>query len=383
MKKIAFVIPWFGENIPGGAESLCKETAIRLKDKGLTVEILTTCIKDFRSDWNVNYWKEGTFQELGLVVRRFKVEKKDHMLFNHLNEKLINKIIPLPIEQQAFMENMFKCPSLIQYIAHNHNEYHYFFLPYMFPSTYYGVLAAAGQSHLIPCLHNESYAYLPFYQHMFASARKILFLSSSEAELAQKLYNLNPQKIIITGAGVDTTFTCEKKDSPPYILYVGRKDPSKNTPLLLEYFIKYKKSTNNKLQLILIGPGDITFPHNSSITDHGFTTSEEKYNYMANALFLCQPSTNESFSLAIMESWLCERPVLVHGNCNATTEHCKNSNGGLWFDSYLSFESCCNYFLNQKINGSIMGKQGKNYVLQNYTWEKVISKYMEVIADAN
>ena len=48
MQKIGFVIPWYGENIPGGAEMELREVATHLQKAGMEVEILTTCVKDYR-----------------------------------------------------------------------------------------------------------------------------------------------------------------------------------------------------------------------------------------------------------------------------------------------------------------------------------------------
>jgi len=48
-KKIAFVIPWYGPDIPGGAERACKNLAENLSLRGVDVEILTTCARDFYS----------------------------------------------------------------------------------------------------------------------------------------------------------------------------------------------------------------------------------------------------------------------------------------------------------------------------------------------
>ena len=45
MKTIAFVIPWFGFDIPGGAEMELKGLVSHLHDAGVKVEILTTCVK--------------------------------------------------------------------------------------------------------------------------------------------------------------------------------------------------------------------------------------------------------------------------------------------------------------------------------------------------
>mgnify|MGYP003342993432 CR=1 FL=1 len=65
MKKLGFVVPWHGENIPGGAEMLLRGVTSHLHAAGVELEILTTCIKQFSSDWNENYHKEGVTVENG------------------------------------------------------------------------------------------------------------------------------------------------------------------------------------------------------------------------------------------------------------------------------------------------------------------------------
>ena len=82
--KVAFVIPWYG-NIPGGAESECRETVLHLADSGVEVEVLTTCVKEFLSDWSDNFYKEGMYHEDGILVRRFPVRKRNTALFNEIN----------------------------------------------------------------------------------------------------------------------------------------------------------------------------------------------------------------------------------------------------------------------------------------------------------
>ena len=59
MQKIAFVTPWYGDHIPGGAESECREVAQHLHQAGVSVEILTTCVCEFGADWSVNFHKPG------------------------------------------------------------------------------------------------------------------------------------------------------------------------------------------------------------------------------------------------------------------------------------------------------------------------------------
>ena len=58
MKKIGFVTSWYGDDISGGAEAMLRDLTENLHKQNIPVEILTTCVKDFRSDWNKNYYND-------------------------------------------------------------------------------------------------------------------------------------------------------------------------------------------------------------------------------------------------------------------------------------------------------------------------------------
>lgn len=74
MKKIGFVIPWYADGIPGGAEMELREVAGHLHSAGVRLEILTTCVKEFASDWSRNYYKEGLDKTVnGITIRRFSI----------------------------------------------------------------------------------------------------------------------------------------------------------------------------------------------------------------------------------------------------------------------------------------------------------------------
>ena len=92
MKKIGFVVPWHGQNIPGGAEMALRGVTEHLNKAGVDVEILTTCVKDFMSDWNTNFHKSGLTIENYIPVRRFKVRKRNVDAFNQVNIKLMMNV---------------------------------------------------------------------------------------------------------------------------------------------------------------------------------------------------------------------------------------------------------------------------------------------------
>jgi glycosyltransferase involved in cell wall biosynthesis len=388
--KIAFIIPWYGENIPGGAESACRTTAENLQKAGIEVEILTTCVKEFLSDWNTDYYKDGNYLVNNIPVRRFSVRKRDTVLFDSINCRLMqNQKISLN-EEEIFIHEMINSDKLYEYIRDHGSDYDFFlFIPYMFGTTYYGSQIHPEKSILIPCLHDESYAYLSIYQKIFNKVTALIFLSEPEKNLANRLYNPDCRQIVL-GVGIDTNFSFNPerfrkkyKIRDPFILYAGRKDSGKNVSLLLDFFRRYKRDTHSVIKLVLIGGGYIGIPPESrdDIINLGFVDRKDVVDAYAAATIFCQPSVNESFSIVIMEAWLCATPVLVHGNCAVTRDFCVKSNGGLYFTNYLEFNEAVQFLLDHQRVRDKIGKSGKHFVLDNFSWETIVKNYKKELLD--
>ncbi len=390
MKKIGFVIPWYADGIPGGAEMELREVAGHLHSAGVRLEILTTCVKEFGSDWSVNYYKEGDDSTAnGITIKRFKVKKRDTEAFDAINAKLMRKAPVSPEEEDIFLSEMVNSPDLYKYISEHGDDYSLFvFIPYMFGTTYNGAKIFPEKSVLIPCFHDEGYAYMKRFKELFPKTAGMIFNARPEAELAQRLYGFEESgtKTIVMGIGMDTgiipdpaAFREKFKINERFILYAGRKDEGKNVHTLVKYYSEYIKRHETDLRLVLIGGGEIELPpalvKSGRIVDLGFVDRQDKYNAQGAAEFLCQPSMNESFSLVIMESWLCGRPVLVHENCPVTRNFVSESNGGLYFGNYFEFEGCADYILNHKNTAWLMGSNGKNYVKKNFDWDVIVDKY--------
>lgn len=384
MKKIGFVIPWYGENIPGGAETALRGICTHLYEAGMKIEILTTCVEQFASDWNVDFYPEGVEVIHGIPVRRFKVRKRDTAAFDRVNLKLMQQIAPSLQEERIFMEEMVNSLELYSYISENRAEYEWFVhIPYMFGTTYYGILACPEKAVVIPCFHDESYAYMSIFKQLFPQVKGMLFHSLMESRLANRIYDLAKVKQLVLGDGIDTNWTGEpaafrKKFgiNEPYILYAGRKDTGKQVDVLLEYFCEYKNNNTNTLKLVLIGGGNIHIPDGivADVYDLGFVDIQDKYNAYAAAELLCQPSLMESFSIVIMESWLAERPVIVNKECAVTDNFVKETGGGYSFENYSSFESAVNDIIKNPEMARKMGRSGRRYVLDNFNWDVIVER---------
>lgn len=391
MKKLGFVIPWFGEKIPGGAEMALRELAWHLSDAGVELEILTTCVKEFTADWSKNYYPQGVEVIHNVPVRRFPVRKRDTLAFDQVNAKLMNQIPLTPEEEETFVREMVNSPALYEYMTEHKEEYGlYLFTPYMFGTTYYGVQICPEKTVMIPCFHDESYAYLKLFREAFSRVAGMIFLAQPECDLAHKLYGLEQTKTAVLGTGVDISmvgneeaFREKYKIQEPFLLYAGRKERGKNVHTLVKYFAEYKRRNPNPMKLVLIGGGQIEIPPEAKedILDLGFLPVQDKYDAYAAATMFCNPSHGESFSIVIMESWLAHRPVLVYGGCAVTKDFSIVTNGGLHFDNYFEFEGCLNYVLEHPEEANQMGENGRNYVLEHFGWDVLVQKYVDFLRE--
>jgi glycosyltransferase involved in cell wall biosynthesis len=168
----------------------------------------------------------------------------------------------------------------------------------------------------------------------------------------------------------------------PFLLYAGRKAAEKNVPLLIEYFARYRFTHRDRpLKLVLVGSGRIRIPERlrEDVVDLGFVPPQDKFDAYAASLALCQPSQLESFSIVMMEAWLCGTPALVHGRCAVTRDHCLASNGGLFFDEYFEFVEAVDLLSGDAALCRRLADSGRAYVLAHFTWDRVTANYLRVL----
>ena len=395
MSAIAFVIPWFGKDLVGGAEQHVFHVTMRLAKRGHLVEVLTTCCRSFQDDWQENRLPEGTSEESDVLVRRFPVDVRDVAAFDAANGECLELnqrpkplgLCPVsPGAARAFVDQNIHSAKLLEYLERERNQYRAIvFAPYLYGPTLLGVERAADRAFLQPLLHDETYAYLPAVESIFRQAKKIFFISEGEALLAAKLFGPSMwRKGIVTGAGGEMAHA-SGGDVPPgltrgtYVLYLGRRDRTKNTDLLLRAFQRYRTShPQSQLQLALAGPGDVTWDEakQGGVVDLRLVPEATKATLLANCRALVQPSRNESYSRTMMEAWFHAKPVAVHDECLATSRAVELSGGGWtastegeWEEVFAKIESADEIALRSR------GERGRIYANEHADWEKAIDRY--------
>lgn len=394
MTIVTYVAPWYGPDVPGGAEAETRRTTQQLRRAGLDVEVLTTCLRDLYSDWGRNHHRPGLTEIEGVPVRRFPVEQRDRAAFDRLNWRLMNNLPISAAEEQVFINEMIRVPELYAFMRREAARRLYIFTPYMFSTTYFGAQVCPERSIIIPCLHEESYVHLGIYRQVLPAVRGLAFYTEAENRLADRLFAPRAGQIRrVVGGGVDADFTSDEARfrrkyglAGSILLYAGRREAGKNTPLLLDYWARYvqDEGRDRDLTLVLIGPGEVQIPPAAAgrTVDLGFVPVQDKHDAYAAAAVFCMPSVHESFSIAVMESWLAGRPCLVHAGCDVTVEHSRQANGGLYFGNYDEFAAGLDFLLDHPQTAAQLGRQGRAYVLSSFTWDKVLPRYRQLFSEA-
>lgn len=378
--RVAIVVPRYGIDVLGGAESQARGFAEAAVERGWEVEVWTTCARSHYT-WE-NVYPEGSAEINGVRIRRFPVIWHSQEEWARLEHKLALQGFLSSAETYAWLDSAPHSPSLYSYIARNAVNFDVIVaLPYVMPLIHYAAWSAPEKVVLWPCLHDEPYAYLESTRLLLESIWGVMFNSPEEAALSFKL-GIRPCRRVVLGEGVSLglhSVPLSELGLTNFVLYVGRLEEGKNVPLLYEYMRKYGEKRNG-IRLVIAGDGPARPPSGRVFVYLGFVSEKEKASLYASALALCQPSLRESFSLTIMESWLAGRPVLVHEDCRVTRGHVQRSKGGLWFRTYEEFAEALDWLLEHPHLAARMGENGKRYVLANYTWEAVLNRFEKAIA---
>lgn len=389
--KIGIVTPWFDKNINGGCEKVAYQLAHRLS-KNNTVEVFTTCSPSMAKHWDSIHRGESTTVEGNLTIHRLACDnrasaKKFHNASSAISLKTNKKPSISPVTDSVadiYWDNNINSESLLWELSRSDCD-RFIVLPYL-----YGVVTNSIASRitkqirekyfLMPCLHDEGYAYLSKVEDAFHNVAGLLFLSEGEKQLAIKLYGPGIiEKSFVVGSGIEVEDEPQTKIvEGDYVLYIGRQCKEKGIDLIVDAFKQYKNDSVSDLKLVLAGPGQYV-DSDGDMLQLGAVPEPIKQSLLQHCIALFNPSKNESYSRVMYEAWHYSKPVVVSGNCLATATAVKQSKGGLtprtideWTRAFAMFDG--------KATACSMGENGYEYGLEHSSWDKAIARIENAIA---
>ena len=382
--RLLFVPPRYGGSITGGAERLIRWMAEASLGAGCDVHVATTCAVDHET-W-ANALPEGTTSEQGIDVHRFEVTPRNIARHQQLLGELMANGALTELEATDLMATSVWSRGLQDFIDREGGDFDAIVLaPYLFGTTFWGAQSWPEKTILVPCLHDEPFAYLGVVQRMLRHCAALSFNSPGEMALANHL--LGSVRGNVVGMGLPVP-VARPSDRPPggltkgsYFLYAGRVEQGKRVDVAARYVAALARKRGEHIPLAIIGSGSWRPPPDLEPYVHmlGFVSESEKRAAMAGAIALVNPSELESLSIVLMEAWLEGRPALVAARSEVMRDHCQRSGGGVTFADQGEFLHKAAALIDDPARATLLGAHGRDYVLEEYAPDTVLARFLDLV----
>jgi len=387
--KIAIVVQRYGDEVIGGAEKHARWIAERLV-RNHDVQVLTTCAIDYLS-WE-NEYDPGETTLGGIPVHRFPVKRRrTREDFDALSEK-VHFFSHSDSEERAWMEAHGPVtPKLISYLEETASSYDVIiFFCYRYWTTYHGLKVAPEKSILVPTAEHDRAIHMRIFKALFQRPAAIAFNSVEEKNLILGISRTAELPGEVVGVGIENEGIIEPQDLKrrldvlgDYVIYVGRIERAKGCARMFADFSRYVRERNPHLNLVLVGNEILPIPTHVNISHLGVLPDSEKLTAIGASRLLLQPSPYESLSMVLLEAWKMGRPALVNGQCEVLRGQVIRGGGGLYYSTYEEFAEGLDWMLSQREKADAMGRSGREYFQDNYSWDVIMEKYDRLLAMAS
>jgi glycosyltransferase involved in cell wall biosynthesis len=205
---------------------------------------------------------------------------------------------------------------------------------------------------------------------------------------------INPEKIFPVGIGPVLSAKGNGNDfrkkygieKNKIILFLGRKHESKGVFELMGA-TRYVWQKNPEAHFFFIGPTEgktkslFKKYQDKRIKEIGFVDEQEKANALEACDIFCLPSHEESLGGVYLEAWMYEKPIIALDIPPLQELTDNGKGGGLVYPHPKSIAEKINQLVEDENLCKKMGAWGKNNVIANYSWERIVDKVEKIYQD--
>ncbi len=384
---LRIVVPRYGEQVVGGAESAMRRLAHALSEREWTVHVWTTTALD-EATWG-SAFTAGVDRDGPVEVRRFPVVLRRHpWLFARLSTAAYHLPRALRAEHLWSIAQGPYSPALIRALSQA-TPMPTLFSPYLFHPTLFGLPAAPHPRILAPAAHDEPALRLAVVRRAMLAADGLWFHSPEERDLVASIH---PAARVLPSAcgvvGVDApgridsrAFARRHGINGPYVYYGGRVAGGKGLePLLAAGALLHRSHPSARLVLSgEAGDGDDT----AGVRRVGRLDEQERWEAIAGAVAVVVPGSMESLSLLALEAWAMGRPCLLNAASPVLAGHTARSGGGLTFHDASQLAAQAGHLIDSAEHAATMAAAGRAYVAATYRWDLAEERLRTLLAAAS
>ncbi len=377
--RLAFVVQRYGEEVAGGAEALCRDTARALAERGHDVRVLTTTSRDY-VPWTP-YFSPGVSDDHGVQVERFDFTPSDPVAAARCANRIALGWGDWESEAQWVQAQGPVSRSLLARLAQVAPRVEGVALwTYLYATTQLAMPLVAGRGVLVPAAHNEPMFRFAVTRGVVALAGGFAYLTPEERTLVRHTHDTDDRPEQIVGTGVsprplgDGARARRRFDLPRrFVVYVGRIDPGKGITELFEDHRRYRDGGGD-VELVLVGrrPEGVSVP--AWVHALGFVTDQERSDVLAAAEALVMPSVNESLSLVLLEAWQQGRPTLATARNAVLVGQSERSGGGLLYADGRDYTRQLRALTTNSEAAAALGAAGARWVGE-LTWDRAVARW--------
>ena len=415
--KFLLVSYIYGKDLVGGAETFMTGLTRALVNHGHTVEVATTTASSlhapsaFGIHWIGGFPAGGTLED-GIPVHRFAVKNHDRLQQlasrillrrvlkdlqgrTYLEEKpesWIQFLVSVANRRPAIYQALYQfcrgpiSPGFLQFLDSHTKDYDAILATMVpFNTMAYAVKAARKASRpvgVIPLFHHlDWYHHWKHFYNTFKAANHLFVLNDYSVSLFREM-GCNATRL---GVGFDpkdfptdpegaATFRARFKlpEKGTMLLFVGRKVQSKRYDLAMETTALLRQEGHDVF-LVMAGPEE----DGQAVTGKGvyylnrLSRRDLLMAYQACDILL-EPTEFESFGIIFCEAWMYEKPVIGNRRCPAVASLIQHGKDGFLCATINEFKSAVLKLLGAPKLGKEMGHHGKQKVLSEYTWNRIV-----------
>lgn len=334
--------------------------SILTTDVGLTAERLEMLngveVVAYRCLWRRFYIPRLSVRKLIALIRRADVVH----LMGHWN--LLNAVVYIAVRR--FGKSYVVCPA--------------------------GALPIYGRSKTLKRVYNRIIG-----RDIVRNANRCIAIAESEREDIRE-YGVPPEKIVSIPNGINSqeipkpeTAKILKKhglEGVRFVLFLGRLNQIKGPDLLLHAFCNLKDLFSS-YHLVFVGPDDGMLAELESIAAGrgmaervhfiGYLDSLAKYQVYYAADLLVIPSRKEAMSIVVLEAGAVGTPVLITDQCGLN-ELAQAGCGLVVSPSVQGLQEGLQEALGNQDRMKSMGSNLKRYTDENFSWERIAAKYLQM-----